>query len=100
MPPQYALLNETPLERDYTRRVVDLVADLENYSPSSTEGVQALCNWGVTHAYIGQGQGKVGTGAVQLFSPEAFVSSNAFDLVYRQDRVHIYALNRQKCVGN
>ncbi len=99
MPPQYALVNEAPIEWDYTQHVTDLVADLEKKSPTSAEGMKLLCSWGVTHVYIGQGQGKVGAGAVQLFPPEVFVSTNAFNLVYRQDRVYIFALNRQECEG-
>lgn len=101
MPPQYALLNEVPADTEYTQRVVDLVAHLETASLASPEGVQLLCGWGITHVYIGQGQGKVGTNAVQLFSPEELMSSQAFNLLYRQDRVHIFALNSQTCgAGN
>jgi hypothetical protein len=97
MPPQYALLNEAPLQPDYTQRIVDLVAHLERISPSSPEGRRLLCEQGITHVYIGQGQGKTGAGAVQLFSPEKFASSRAFDLVYREDRVYILALNAHAC---
>nr|HID13189.1 hypothetical protein [Anaerolineae bacterium] len=97
MPPQYALVNEVPAEAGYTQRVVDLVAQLEAISPTSSEGMRLLCDWGITHVYVGQGQGKVGAGAVQLFSPGALATSPVFNRVYRQDRVHIFALNPQVC---
>ena len=97
MPPQYALVNEVPADANYTQRVVDLVARLEAASPASPEWIQPLCDWGVTHVYVGQGQGKVGAGVVQLFSPAALASSPAFSTVYHQDRVHIFALNPQAC---
>jgi hypothetical protein len=97
MPPQYALIQETPADPDYTRRVVDLVARLETTSPASPEGIAALCEWGITHVYIGQGQGKVGAGARQLFSPDALIASPDFDALYRQDRVHVFALHPQAC---
>ena len=97
MPPQYALVNEASTEPGYTQRVVDLMAFLETASPASPEGVQLLCDWGITHAYVGQGQGKVGAGAVQLFSPDALMTSSPFSKVYQQDRVYIFALNPQAC---
>lgn len=101
MPPQYALLNEVPADAQYTQRIVNLVAYLETTSPVSPEGVQMLCNWGITHVYVGQGQGEVGVGAVQLFSPDALATSPVFSQVYQQDRVYVFALNPQACgAGN
>ena len=101
MPPQYALLNEVPADAQYTQRIVNLVAYLETTSPVSPEGVQMLCNWGITHVYIGQGQGEVGVGAVQLFSPDVLAASPVFSQVYQQDRVYVFALNPQACgAGN
>jgi hypothetical protein len=97
MPPQYALVNEVPLETDYGVRVVGLVAHLESGSPASPESIELLCDWGVTHVYVGQGQGTVGAGAVQLFSPQDFRASSAFRTVYHRDRVHIFALDPQLC---
>lgn len=97
MPPQYALMNEVSLKPDYTQRVINLVAQLEKESPSSPGGVQLLCDWGITHVYIGQGQGQTGAGAAQLFSPEQFVGSAAFELVYRQDRIRIFRLSPSAC---
>lgn len=97
MPPQYALVNEIPAEPEYSRRVVDLVAHLETASPASPEGLRLLCDWDITHVYVGQGQGKVGAGAVQLFSPDDLAASPAFSQVYHQDRVYIFALNHQAC---
>jgi hypothetical protein len=97
MPPQYALFNEVPADEGYTRRVVDLVAQLEAISPASPRGVQLLCDWSITHVYVGQGQGEVGSGAVQLFSPEALGTSHLFYEVYRQDRVHVFSLDSRAC---
>lgn len=98
MPPQYALLNEVAIEPGYSQRVVDLVAHLEKYTPTSPEGLTYLCEMGVTHIYIGQGQGRVGAGAVQLFSPEVLIGSSDFQLLYHRDRVRIFALNSDACV--
>ncbi len=97
MPPQYAMLNEISTPPDYTQRVVDLVAQLEKTSPTSPESLKVLCEWGFTHVYIGQGQGEVGIGVNQLFSPDELVPSPFFNLIYHHDRVHIFELNQQEC---
>jgi len=97
MPPQYAMMNEASESPDYTRRVVDLTMLLETTPPISDAGLVALCDWGITHVYIGQGQGKVGSGAVQLFSPDIFIGNGYFQQVYHQDRVYIFAFDATVC---
>jgi len=99
MPPQYALFNEAPKEADYTRRVVDLVAAFEETPPASGEGIRLLCEEGVTHIYVGQGQGEVGAGVRQLFEPQDFLGHPEFHLVYRQDRVYIFAVADGLCAS-
>ena len=97
MPPQYAILNESPVQPDYTQRMVALVNRLETISLDAPEGVQLLCGEGVTHIYIGQGQGKVGLSATQLFSPDELLSSQDYSLLYHQDRVYVFALKAGIC---
>jgi hypothetical protein len=99
IPPQYAILNERPDPADYTQRMVDLVATLENNPPASPEGLRRLCQEGITYAYIGQSHGEVGYGATQLFSAEELERSAAFRQVYGQDRVQIFAFDRNVCGG-
>jgi hypothetical protein len=97
MPPQYALINEIPAEVGYTQRVVDLVAHLGTTSQVSPEWTQSLCDWGITHVYVGQGQGQVGAGMTQLFSPAILAGNPALSTVYNQDRVYIFDLNPETC---
>jgi len=97
MPPQYALVNEVPEEESYSQEVVELIARLEEVSLASPEGVRLLCEWGITHVYVGQRQGEVGLGAIQLYSPQDLAEVLLFDEVYRQDRVFIFALHPQAC---
>lgn len=97
MPPQYAILNEKPDPTDLNQRLVNLVNLLENFSPASTEGFDGLCREGITHVYIGQGQGLVGLPARQLFTPEMFMNSPGFNMVYAQDRVRIFAVQTRLC---
>ena len=96
IPPQYAQFNEASQPPDYTQRVVELVTTLENHPINEPESISALCNWGITHIYHGQGQGKVG--GPPLYNPAELDAAPAlFTQVYHQDRVSIYALNPASC---
>jgi len=99
MPPQYALFNEQPEPLDYSRRMVELVAALEETVPASPQGIALLCEEHITHVYIGQGQGLVGAGVSQLFAPQDFLDQPEFDLVYHEDRVYIFTLNDDLCIN-
>lgn len=100
MPPQYALLSEIPITPNYSKDVVTLIAGLETNSLDSENGLNLLCENNITHIYIGQGQGEIGYGATQLFSPDMFVDNQAYQLIYRHDRVYIYELDPQYCLEN
>jgi len=97
MPPQYALISETPHPSDYSQDIVNLVAMLETTGLNTPEGVELLCNYGITHVFIGQNQGTIGYLPSQLFTPEELLSSSEYDLVYHQDRVYIFALIPNVC---
>lgn len=98
MPPQYATINEAPLVPGYTQQIVELVALLENAAPGSPQALAALCEQGITHVYIGQAQGNASASrATQLFAPADFATDPAFELVYHQDRVYLYALRPEAC---
>jgi len=97
MPPQYAILNEVPIQPDYTPGMVALVKKLETIPLDSPQGVELLCGEGITHIYIGQGQGKVGFGVAQLFSPDELLDSQDYSLLYHQDRVYVFALKAGIC---
>jgi hypothetical protein len=100
IPPQYALINETPIQPGYTRQVVALVTLLEEHTLTEPESLQALCDWGVTHIYNGQRQGQIGYGAVQLFAPEEMLAApDLFQRVYYQEQVSIFELNPAICEG-
>ena len=96
MPPQYALTNERPEPPDYSQQAIDLIALLETNSPASPAALRELCRRGITHAYIGQVQGRSGLHASRLFTPE-MLDDPAFELVYHNDRVSIFALRPDSC---
>ncbi len=96
IPPQYAQFNEASQPPDYTQRVVELVTTLENHPINEPESIAALCNWGITHIYHGQGQGEVG--GPPLYDPAELEAAPAiFTQVYHQDRVSIFTLNPAAC---
>jgi len=97
MPPQYALVFEVPDPPNLTNKLNNLVFALEKFSPASREGLQLLCKHKITHIYIGQKQIYIGAEARRLYSAEDLLSSPAFQLVYHQDRVYIFALKRDIC---
>jgi hypothetical protein len=97
IPPQYALMNEAPVDPDYSQNVVLLVGQLEDAGVSSPESMAMICRWGITHVYIGQRQGKASFEAAQLFSPEEFLDHPDFSQVYQKDHVHIFALKQSAC---
>ncbi len=100
MPPQYATA-EVPIEPEYTQRMTTLVKKLKNISPGSVQGVSLLCDEGLKHIFIGQGQGNVAQRAMslgpQLFSPGELLSSKYYRLLYHQDRVYVFGLNSNIC---
>jgi hypothetical protein len=97
MPPQYALLNERPLEADYDARVLDLVIRLREQPLDSPAGFVPLCAEGVTHIYSGQVQGRSGFGAQQLLNPVALEANPALRKIYHRDQVRIFELSPEAC---
>ncbi len=92
IPPQYALANETPVDTGYSLTVVNLQSKLEATSVASQEGIKLLCDYGITHVYIGQKQGMVGNPNRPLFTPAELSASDVFRLIYHIDRVYIYSV--------
>lgn len=98
MPPQYAMVNELPSPPDGRQIIVDLVEFLETHEAVEKESVEYLCDFGITHIYIGQGQGLTGAGVSQLFSPTEFLANpDDYHLIYHQDRIYIFELTPSAC---
>jgi len=84
-------------QRIIPKKVVDLIAVLENNPPDSPVGLASICQMGISYVYIGQKQGMVGLGARQLFNRDLFLKSDLFSEVYYQDRVSIFSIKPQAC---
>ena len=98
MPPQYALLSEEEMEPGYGLRIVDLVAGLRETPLSTAAGLRKACDEGVTHVYVGQGDGRVGVPPPEpLFTAEEMGASPAFEALYHQDGAWVFALLDGAC---
>lgn len=102
MPPQYALFIEQPLDPAYDQSVIGLVRRLLETAPTSAGGLALLCTNGITHVYLGQGQGMVVKALPNpperpLLSAQELYASPSFTPVYHADRVWVFALNQQAC---
>jgi len=97
MPPQYALLNETPIERNYSGKIVEIIAFLEGNKLSEEKTFIQLCDWDISHIYVGQDQGLVGANVPQLYNESDITNDDFYSLVYARDRVRIFELTEEKC---
>ena len=97
IPPGYAIIDEKPIEKSYTQNMVKLVSTIQENGMESAETLQVLCDFGITHVYIGQGRGKVGVGVPQLFSVQEITSSPTYVQRYKKDLVRIYELAPEIC---
>jgi len=103
IPPQYALLMETPTIPNYSQTVNDLVKELSSTLVNSREGKKVICNFPIpiTHIYLGQNRGKgdkAGAPPPRPMLPvENLLQDPDFQLIYHQDRVLIFKFNRSVC---
>lgn len=96
LPPLYALI-ESPSEPGYVERAVGLVLGLQTTPVTTPNGQQVLCENGITHLYVGQGQGLVGNPGEALISAADVAVNPAFQKLYHQDRVWVFAFDRGVC---
>lgn len=98
MPPQYPLLAEKPIDPAYNEMVVRLTREIRQHGIASSDAIAMLCQYGVTHAYIGQVEGRVGTPPpTPMLSREALDELPAFVRIYAEERVAIFALRPEAC---
>lgn len=96
MPPQYALLNERPIQEGYSQWIVEVHDEFRVHSPASPEGLKAMCRWGISHIYSGQKRGILGQ-PTALLNWQEWPDAAWLDLVYAEDRVRIFALDPTYC---
>lgn len=104
IPPQYALVIETPNQLSYSEAVNTLVHALLTEPISSIYAKKAICTFPrpITHLYIGQRQGLV-SGALpippekSMLNPEQLLNDTDFSLLYQRDNTWLFEFNRAVC---
>jgi len=96
MPPQYAMLNESPIKPDYSQDIVEIINTFSQADPLTIEGRSAMCKWGISHIYIGQKQGLMNQ-VEPLLKWKTWQKVPFLDLIYAEDRVRIFAFERSIC---
>jgi hypothetical protein len=76
--------HEVAQDPDFISQVNDLAFYVESHDLAAPETVQVLKDNDITHVYVGQMGGHLPTETMRL--------SNAYDLVYHQDRVWIFSV--------
>jgi hypothetical protein len=79
---------------DYRQRIHTMAQQMHELGPADPTVLDLLDGEKVTHVYIGQRQGRVNYGGPKVLDPQAFLSSEAWKLVYHQDRVWIFERTR------
>jgi len=98
IPPQYALVNEQPYQPGYDRAMTDLVLKLRQVGATSPAGIRLLCQYGITHVYVGQGQGRIAIPPPEPMLPIADLEASPhFMELYRQDKVGVFSFDTQEC---
>lgn len=82
---------EQPTDSAESETARQLITALQNQGKPTPEIKKLLQSLGITHVFIGQQQGQVNT-TTPLIDPQAFVDTEDYQLVYRQDRVWIFEI--------
>jgi hypothetical protein len=77
---------------DYLNSINNLTASIIEYGVDHPVVMEMLENYEITHIYIGQRQGSVGSDK-PLFHADELLASDRYDPVYHQDRVWIFKIN-------
>jgi hypothetical protein len=77
---------------DYINSINNLTASIIEYGVDHPLVKEMLEDRGITHVYIGQRQGSVGSDK-PLFYADELLASERYDPVYHQDRVWIFKIN-------
>ena len=91
VPPINYAFEEGP-RPDYQIWVNSLTTDIQSKGIDSDEMVQRLKDYGITHIYIGQQQGRVNYNGPYTFDAQALADSPRYEPVFQLDRVWVFRL--------
>jgi hypothetical protein len=78
----------------YGQWINKLTSEIQNKGITHPDVLALLRTRGVTNVYIGQRQGRVNYGGPYVLDPEQLLASPNFRLVYHQDRVWVFEVQR------
>jgi len=91
IPPLSYTLEDEPWE-GYRAEIRELFAFIQMHGIDNAVTLSLLREHSITHIYIGQRQGRVNYYGPELLSPAVLSQSEAYQLLYQQDHVWIFAL--------
>lgn len=77
---------------DYRERLHALPTELSGRDLADPEVLDLLADYGVTHVYVGQRQGRVNYGGPHVIDPEQMLNSDRYRLLYHRDRVWTFEI--------
>ena len=92
--PPLSYANELRAGSELRQQVEELARLVEERGATDPEVVDILRSAGVTHVYVGQRQGMVNDSTPATLDPESLLESGAYQPVYHQDRVWVFALKK------
>lgn len=90
--PPMPYTGEVRADSEYHQQVHELARQMPQHDPDDPSVRSRLLQQGVTHVYLGQRQGSVACTEDEAIDPERLADSDAFALLYNQDRVWVFAL--------
>jgi len=89
---------EAPVDPQYREMVLEDLLYLEQVTPTSADGICYLRNRGVTHVYVGEMDGRVGTPPPEpLLEVNEMQAGPAFEVLYSKGKVRIFRLSDMAC---
>jgi len=79
---------------DYIQWINALTTEIQNKGIAHPDVLALLRARGITYVYIGQRQGRVNYGGPYVLDPKQLLASPNFRLVYHQDRVWVFEVQR------
>ncbi len=79
---------------DYPIWVNALPTEIQNKGIADPNVLALLRTRGITHVYIGQRQGRVNNAGAYVLEPEQLLASQNYRLIYHQDRVWVFGIQR------
>jgi hypothetical protein len=83
---------EQGVRPDYREWVNELAYQVLEHGATDPAVMKLLQDRGITHAYVGQQQGRVGYDGPGMLDVDLLMASPYYELIYKNDRVHVFEI--------